>query len=67
MEKLKKKTEIQHEGVTIVFGDAYKVMGTNEQFLVKCIRFYAALVDREVKIIFFNGEEKKTGVNFLFK
>jgi hypothetical protein len=61
------KKELQYDGVTVVLDNGAKYLDQKRIFLLNCIQLYGNLSDRELKIVFFNGEGDETGVSFFFK
>lgn len=61
------KKELQYDGFTVVLDNASKFLDEKRLFLLNCMQLYANLSNRELKIVFFNGEESETGVTFFFK
>lgn len=61
------KKEILYEGYPVVFDNSNAYLDQKRMFLINCIQLYANLSNRELKIIFFNGEDGETGVTFFFK
>ena len=61
------KREISYLGVPVVFGNERMVFDERREFLVDCLFLYAHKRGRDVKIIFFNGDEGDTGGAAIFK
>lgn len=61
------KKELQYDGFTVVLDNGSRYLDEKRLFLLNCFQLYANLSNRELKIVFFNGEDSETGASFFFK
>lgn len=61
------KKELSYDGITVVFDNPLRYFDTKRLLLINVIKLYALLCDREVRVIFFNGDDEETGASFFFK
>lgn len=61
------KKEIVYDGMSVVFDNPLRYLDTKRLLLLNIIKLYANLCDREVRVVFFNGDGEETGASFFFK
>lgn len=61
------KREIKFDDFNVVFDNPKHKIDTNREFLINAIKLYALQRNRELKVIFFNGDSEETGASFFYK
>lgn len=60
-------TETKYLGVPVVINPPNLKLDEKRQFLLNSIMLYANLSNRQLRVVFFNGEDREVGVAFFFQ
>lgn len=61
------KKEINYEGINVVFDNPQRPLDQKRILLINMFILYANMVDKEIKVVFFHGEEGEEGISCYFK
>ena len=61
------KKEISYEGLNVVFDNPQRKLDQKRILMINMFILYANIMDKEIKVVFFHGEEGEEGISCYFK
>jgi hypothetical protein len=61
------KKEVEYEGIKIVFDNPQRKLDSKRILLINSLILYSNFLGKELRVIFFHGEEKEEGLSCYYK
>jgi hypothetical protein len=61
------RRETSYDDFNVVFDNPLRKIDTAREFLLRSIQAYALKKNRQLRVVFFNGDGEETGVSFFFR
>jgi hypothetical protein len=61
------KKEMNYDGINVVFDNPQRKLDQKRILMLNMFMLYASMIDKEIKVVFFHGEDGEEGISCYWK